>query len=268
MANEDRIEQKLTEAQQEVDEICSRLPNTPAPQGRCADHCVGEACPETDCPVKPVEQGEQTLDKDCKCCGYACRGFLCDYCFRERLIDSFHQCKKCKTKPSTTAPSQPELPLIATVESWIEDRTKAVTWGTNNGSSWLGVLTGDLQIILDSLRTIAQLQERCDRRFHQLADMATIEELQQRKIENLERTIAQLRQDIEKGIEDEVQFRSQIMLMLDKVGIPTTKTDSDKHSRFLTTRLRIEKLITMYAAKDARIAKLEKDREIPWTDKQ
>jgi len=233
MANEDRIEQKLTEAQQEVDEICSRLPNTPAPQGRCADHCVGEACPETDCPVKPVEQGEQTLDKDCKCCGYPCRGFLCDYCFRERLIDSFHQCKKCKTKPSTTAPSQPELPLIATVESWIEDRTKTVTWGTNNGSSWLGVLTGDLQIILDSLRTIAQL-----------------------------------RQDIEKGIEDEVQFRSQIMLMLDKVGIPTTKTDSNKHSRFLTTRLRIEKLITMYAAKDARIAKLEKDREIPWTDKQ
>jgi predicted type IV restriction endonuclease len=172
--------------------------------------------------VKPVEQGEQTLDKDCKCCGYACRGFLCDYCFRERLIDSFHQCKKCKTKPSTTAPSQPELPLIATVESWIEDRTKAVTWGTNNGSSWLGVLTGDLQIILDSLRTIAQL-----------------------------------RQDIEKGIEDEVQFRSQIMLMLDKVGIPTTKTDSDKHSRFLTTRLRIKKLITMYAAKDARIAELQ-----------
>ena len=55
---------------------------------------------------QPVEQGEQTLDKDCKCCGYPCRGFLCDYCFRERLMDSFHQ---CKTKPSTTAPSQPEL---------------------------------------------------------------------------------------------------------------------------------------------------------------
>jgi len=33
----------------------SRLPNAPAPQGRCADHCVGEACPETDCPEKPVE---------------------------------------------------------------------------------------------------------------------------------------------------------------------------------------------------------------------
>ena len=56
---------------------------------------------------EPVEQGEQTLDKDCKCCGYPCREFLCDYCFRERLMDSFHQ---CKTKPSTTAPSQPELP--------------------------------------------------------------------------------------------------------------------------------------------------------------
>jgi predicted type IV restriction endonuclease len=148
--------------------------------------------------VKPVEQGEQigcTVDEGG--CAVAIRADI-------------------------PAPSQPELPLIATVESWIEDRTKAVTWGTNNGSSWLGVLTGDLQIILDSLRTIAQL-----------------------------------RQDIEKGIEDEVQFRSQIMLMLDKVGIPTTKTDSDKHSRFLTTRLRIEKLITMYAAKDARIAELQ-----------
>ena len=33
------------------------MPNAPAPQGRCADHCVGEACPETDCPDKPVEQG-------------------------------------------------------------------------------------------------------------------------------------------------------------------------------------------------------------------
>jgi len=57
-------------------------------------------------PSEPELQGEQTLDKDCKCCGYPCRGFLCDYCFRERLMDSFHQ---CKTKPSTTAPSQPEL---------------------------------------------------------------------------------------------------------------------------------------------------------------
>jgi hypothetical protein len=72
------------------------------------------------------------------------------------------------------------------------------------------------------------------------------------------RTIAQLRQDIEKGIEDEVQFRSQIMLMLDKVGIPTT----DKHSRFLTTRLRIEKLITMYAEKDARIAEVIEERDL------
>jgi hypothetical protein len=74
-------------------------------------------------------------------------------------------------------------------------------------------------------------------------------------------------QDIEKGIEDEVQFGPQIMLMLDKLGIPTTEPDSDKHSRFLTTRLRIEKLITMYAEKDALIAKLEKDREISWTDR-
>ena len=31
------------------------MPNAPATQGRCADHCVGEACPETDCPEKPVE---------------------------------------------------------------------------------------------------------------------------------------------------------------------------------------------------------------------
>jgi hypothetical protein len=95
---------------------------------------------------------------------------------------------------------------------------------------------------------------------------------------------------------------AQIMLMLDKLGIPTADPVSDKHSRFLTTRLRIEKLITMYAElrrtivalefqlaeadfdfggwraikkrleddiaeKDARIAELEKDREIPWTDR-
>jgi hypothetical protein len=78
---------------------------------------------------------------------------------------------------------------------------------------------------------------------------------------------AQLRQDIEKGIEDEVQFGPHIMLMLDKLGIPTADPVSDRHSRFLTTRLRIEKLITMYAAKDAQIAKLEKDKEIPWTDR-
>jgi len=65
-----------------------------------------EGCYDIPAPSEPELQGEQTLDKDCKCCGYPCRGFLCDYCFRERLMDSFHQ---CKTKPSTTAPSQPEL---------------------------------------------------------------------------------------------------------------------------------------------------------------
>jgi hypothetical protein len=58
-------------------------------------------------------------------------------------------------------------------------------------------------------------------------------------------------------LDDDIQLRSQIMLMLDKVGVPTTEPDSDKHSRFLTTRLRIEKLITMYFAKNARIAELQ-----------
>jgi hypothetical protein len=70
------------------------------------------------------------------------------------------------------------------------------------------------------------------------------------RLDSRDQTIAALKQ----LIEYDVQFRSQIMLMLDKVGIPTTEHDSDKHSRFLTTRARIEKLIAMYEAKDARIA--------------
>ena len=95
------------------------------------------------------------------------------------------------------APSETELPLIATVESWIEDRTKAVTWGTNNGSSWLGVLTGDLQIILDSLREIQQLRKQLAQLRQDttelVADRDRIASEAVTRIERLQQQLAQIR---------------------------------------------------------------------------
>jgi hypothetical protein len=96
------------------------LVNTPAPHPDLPHQADGDDFPEPHMGVQPepedspelaqaVAPGERLLDKDCKCCGYACRGFLCDYCFRERLMDSGHQ---CKTKPSSPAQESETIDAI------------------------------------------------------------------------------------------------------------------------------------------------------------
>ena len=113
--------------------------------------------------AQAVVQGERPLDKDCKCCGYACRGFLCDYCFRERLMDSGHQ---CKTKPSSPAPETEFTPLKDRQSALIGRLLARKGTSEHQGQPHAGLQYAldeciDLEEkLLESIRTISQLRSQ------------------------------------------------------------------------------------------------------------
>ena len=136
--------------------------NNPILDERCADHCVGEACPETDCPVKPVEQGEQigcTVDEE------GCAVAIC---------------------ADIPAPSEPELNDYTE-----EGRKEADTW-------FAGADKNDRQVLFMEGKRLErenqQLRQRCEELAEKYKEVAELQLADEASVKNLQQQLAQKEQ--------------------------------------------------------------------------